>query len=150
MMFTLVFRGSVGDIGAPNYMTWLDRKRQSGSQETATVAIYTVWLFWYINVVVTLIVMLNFLIAEVGQTYEKVMSLGNKNHYKQQAILNKKIYLILYWFRNLDIFTFDGVVFTTRDDTFQDDNEEFSQLRKIQNEIESVAGKVDDKMNDRI
>lgn len=81
MMYITTFRESVGDINAPNYESWLDRMEDN--PKTSTVAIYTIWVVWFLNVFVTLIVMLNFLIAEVGATYARVTSLGIKNHYKQ-------------------------------------------------------------------
>ena len=74
-IFTDTFRGSVGDISAPKYTEWLD-KRDTIWFSTHSFAIYAIWFFWYINIILTLIVMLNFLIAEVGFTFEKVMSLG--------------------------------------------------------------------------
>ncbi len=41
-----------------------------------------------------LIVMLNLVIAEVGQIYDKVMSQGKSSIYKQRADLNKMIFQI--------------------------------------------------------
>ena len=41
-----------------------------------------------------LIIMLNFLIAEVGQTYDKVKSQGLISVYRQKAALNKLVFEI--------------------------------------------------------
>lgn len=136
MMFTNTFRESLGDISAPKYNEWLDRRGDNVWFSTGSLAIYTVWMFWYINVILTLIVMLNFLIAEVGHTFEKIMSLGQKNQYRQQAILNAKNYLILYFIRNWDMFKFDGVIFTSRDDQYEVEDEEQTQLHKIQKDLQ--------------
>jgi hypothetical protein len=43
---------------------------------------------------IMLIVMLNLVIAEVGQIYDKVMSQGKSSIYKQRADLNKMIFQI--------------------------------------------------------
>jgi len=43
---------------------------------TSMAAIWLIWVAWFINVVFTMIMMLNFLIAEVGATYNRVVSLG--------------------------------------------------------------------------
>lgn len=69
-IFMMVLRNSLGDLGGPKYNAWDDRKKES--YKTAIVAIYIIWVIWAINLFITLIVMLNFLIAEVGNTYSKV------------------------------------------------------------------------------
>ncbi len=45
-----------------------------------------------------LIIMLNFLIAEVSQTYDKVKSQGLVSIYRQKASLNKLVFQILHLF----------------------------------------------------
>lgn len=66
-----------------------------------------------------MIIMLNFLIAEVGATYNRVVGLGEKNHYRQAAAVNKKYYLILYFCKNLKKSRYDAIVFTTRMDRYE-------------------------------
>ena len=40
------------------------------------IAKFIIWMFWFFNLFFMLIIMLNFLIAEVSQTYDKVKSQG--------------------------------------------------------------------------
>ena len=95
------------------------------------VAIYIIWLIWFVNVFLTLIVMLNFLIAEVGATYNRVIALGSKNHYKYAAAVNKKVHLLFYFFRNWPSFCFEGIVFTTRQDGYDTEHEMDSQAIQL-------------------
>ena len=61
-LFLQVFRNSVGDIAAVKYKHWLDDAEGS----TRQFAMFLIWFFWLVNIFIMLIVMLNFLIAEVS------------------------------------------------------------------------------------
>lgn len=92
-LFLHTFRISVGDIHPPNYQSMVHHsagKSAPSSEEASThnVSIYIIWFFWFCNVFIMMIIMLNFLIAEVGQTYQKIQSKGQKLHYQQRADLN--------------------------------------------------------------
>jgi len=88
-IFMMVFRNSMGDLSGPKYNAWEDRKDEA--YKTSIAAIYIVWVIWALNLFITLIVMLNFLIAEVGNTYNKVSMLGEKSHYRQAALTNYQV-----------------------------------------------------------
>lgn len=146
MMFVKTFRESTGDLVAPNYETWENKKDYD--PKTSNVAIYFIWLVWLLNIFFTLIVMLNFLIAEVGATYNRVVGLGQKNHYKQAANVNKKVYLMFYFLRNWKYFQFDGIVFTTRQDKYTSESDQASQSIMIKEELKGVEKKMNQKMRD--
>jgi len=57
------------------------------------VAILTIWIVWLIDILVMVVIMLNFLVAEVGQTYENVMSAGMTLIYRTRADMNVKALL---------------------------------------------------------
>ena len=116
-LFISTFRQSTGDLQPPNYGTWVDI--QENDEKTGYIAIILIWAVWVGNIVFTLIMMLNFLIAEVGNTYNRVVGLGQKNHYRQAASVNKKYFLFFYFCRNLKIFRYDAIVFTTRMDKYE-------------------------------
>jgi hypothetical protein len=87
-----MFRNSIGDIAEVNYGVW------SLSQEEAqllpylsqhNIAVLAIWTFWFMNMFIMLIVILNFLIAEVSQTYDKVKSSGKTFLYISKASVNK-------------------------------------------------------------
>jgi hypothetical protein len=62
-----MFRNSIGDIAEPNYGVWAIGE---GEEDQRTpfhgVAMYIIWGFWIINIFLMLIIIVNFLIAEVS------------------------------------------------------------------------------------
>lgn len=66
-LFLMTFRISLGNVNTPNYKSWVNKINET--RKTTLVAIYMIWIIWFINIFVMVIVMLNFLIAEVGNTY---------------------------------------------------------------------------------
>jgi hypothetical protein len=71
-----MFRNSIGDIAEIQYGAWSlpEGAMIGGIFEQQTIAIMIIWLFWFLNMFIMLIVIVNFLIAEVSQTYDKVKS----------------------------------------------------------------------------
>ena len=77
-----ILRLSVGDLIIPDISSW--KNEMSSCTEDPTndsVCVYDyfgegallfIWLFWIINVFGMMVILLNFLIAEVGQTYDNV------------------------------------------------------------------------------
>jgi hypothetical protein len=47
-----------------------------------------IWIIWMTNVFLMLVIMLNLLIAQVGQIYDRVMAQGKSIIYKERAELN--------------------------------------------------------------
>ena len=78
MLVVHTFRTSVGDIDVPEVGDqWHQVEGPGGASPLwQRVAILSTWGVWLINLVITLIILLNFLIAEVGQTYERVRGSG--------------------------------------------------------------------------
>jgi len=74
-----MWRNSIGDVAIFGLGDWSPKgnsaklKERNGAQNIAMIFI---WLVWLANVVGMVIVLLNFVIAEVGQTYEEVRSGG--------------------------------------------------------------------------
>lgn len=67
--FLRIFRNSLGDIQAPTYTYWTEVQKQSA---LGNIMIYSVWLVWLGNELLMMIVLLNFLIAIVGDSYNKI------------------------------------------------------------------------------
>jgi uncharacterized membrane protein len=57
--------------------------------------IYLLWLFWFINIFLMLIILLNFLIAVISATYERVDSQKTNYTYKDKAEMNEECCTIL-------------------------------------------------------
>ena len=89
-----------------------------------------------------LIVMLNFLIAEVGNTYQKASALGEKYHYRERSILNHQAQKYMYFFSFRHKYT--AIAFTTPREAFKDQDDEdqkdvFSIQEVIKNELDKAA-----------
>jgi len=88
MTFLQIFRNSIGDIAVFGYGDWVQAGGEGGVPLSGTIQIVVLWLIWYMNVFVMVIVLLNFLIAEVSATYETVKEGGDKILYAKRAELN--------------------------------------------------------------
>lgn len=71
-----IFRNSIGDISAVKLNSWSDESLD-GNFVLSHLATAIVWSFWFINVFTMTIVLLNFVIAEVSNTYNNIKSSGN-------------------------------------------------------------------------
>ena len=65
-----VFRNSLGDISIPGYQYWIAREEDSPIFSTSYIEI--IWLLVFLNALMMLIVLLNFLIAIVSESYARV------------------------------------------------------------------------------
>jgi hypothetical protein len=85
-----MFRNSIGDIAEINYGVWTRTDDEElPLLSSYNFAIVSLWTFWFLNMFIMLIVILNFLIAEVSQTYDKVKSSGKTFLYLSKASVNK-------------------------------------------------------------
>jgi len=69
--------------------------------------IYMIWAFWFLNQFLILIVLLNFLIAVISQSYENVMNSAQQFKYKQRCELIREAAIInetFGKFKDLDVF----------------------------------------------
>jgi len=73
--FIGVFRNSLGDIAIPGIEYWLVRKEMEEDKLWASFFIHFIWLIILFNTVLTLIVLLNFLIAIVSESYNRMNSM---------------------------------------------------------------------------
>lgn len=55
---------------------------------------YVIYTFWFLNQFFILIVLINFLIAVISQSYENVMDTATVIKYEQRCILNSNISII--------------------------------------------------------
>jgi len=62
---------------------------------TAYFMIYTIYVFWIVNQIFIFIILLNFLIAVISQSYEKVMDSKIQLQYRQRSILNNEYKIVM-------------------------------------------------------
>lgn len=65
------FRNSIGDLSTPHYLYW--EARYNGGEKIASEAmILIIWMLWFGEVYLMVIILTNFLIALVSQVYEQI------------------------------------------------------------------------------
>ena len=74
-----IFRNSIGDISPVSLTRWKS-ENINGDPMLSKLATGIVWSFWFINVFTMTIVLLNFVIAEVGNTYNDIKESGDILH----------------------------------------------------------------------
>lgn len=102
-----IYRSSVGDIQIPNYQKWtavLSDPNGRGNSLTYDFILTLIWLFWFLNQFMMLIILLNFLIAIISETYNNVSNDREMYSYKVKANLNAECYSIFNMFVQLPEF----------------------------------------------
>lgn len=83
-IFIQVFRNSIGDIGMTKIGPW----KKIDNDILGDCAMFIIWGFWFANVFTMTIVFLNFVIAEVGNTYNNIKNSGTIFLYQKKAEMN--------------------------------------------------------------
>ena len=71
-----IFRNAIGDIAVIDYGLWKNDENKDGFSLAQPIAVFLIWAIWLLYIFFMLIVMLNFIIAEVGDTYNAVKEQG--------------------------------------------------------------------------
>ena len=69
-----------------------------------------IWIVWTSSLYIMVIMMLNFLIAIISQSYENVMSQQIVFQYQQKVEMNEEYLMILNYFKFLENFTMLAIV----------------------------------------
>jgi hypothetical protein len=94
-----LYRNSIGDIATPGYDYWsnnIDAIEKAAKTDTPAlygtgrsyIMICIIWSIWFLNQYLVLIILLNFLIAIISQSYDSVMSTSLQTKYTQRCDLN--------------------------------------------------------------
>lgn len=74
--FIYLFRLAVGDFQIQEYGPWYNTEKPEENGALSNLALTVIWFFWVANIFTTSIILLNFVIAEVSATYERVRESG--------------------------------------------------------------------------
>ena len=85
-LFIESFENSIGNINNPNYLKLTVGKDLS--QFMANIQLFTIWTVWFLNQYVILVVMLNFLISVISDTYAGVQERSKMHLYRYRSQLN--------------------------------------------------------------
>jgi uncharacterized membrane protein len=98
-MLILAFRNSIGDLQSPQYERWLNYIAANQNDPIRSgqgyFIIYLLWGLWFGNIILMVILLLNFLIAIISQTYERVAGSQSNYTYKDRADMNQEAMTIL-------------------------------------------------------
>ena len=84
-MFFYVWENSIGNIQDPTMPP----------TQKSELVLGTIWFVWWVNQFIIVIIMLNFLISVISQSYENVMNSHKIKRYQDIAALNKEVYEFL-------------------------------------------------------
>ena len=93
------FRNSLGDISVPKYEYW--EKRVDKNYLVSNTYIEIIWFVFFMNSIIMLVVLLNFLIAIVSESYERVNAMSMQFNYILKAELNIETLLLKQGFLKL-------------------------------------------------
>jgi hypothetical protein len=104
--FLQTFENSIGNINNPSYTLWIDKYScnvkdhddvflcTTSNKVISIVSIYMIWFVWFINQMVVFIILVNYLIVYIGNSYQNVMD--GALLFKYKAICqNSKEYAIV-------------------------------------------------------
>ena len=89
------YRNAVGDIQAPQYKFWETRFANSNDQSHVYIFLALIWLFWLLNQFFVFIFFLNYLIAQISQVYEEMISKSLVERYMYRCIMNRECRITL-------------------------------------------------------
>lgn len=101
-LLTQIWRNSLGDIGPPGYDFWMEKREMNTARRdnhgyiqatnwALDLTIYIIWSIWFTQTVFNMVIMLNFMIAIVSESYERVMSQKNKYLFRYKSYMNQAI-----------------------------------------------------------
>lgn len=104
-----VWRNSLGDIQPPEYSTWFDKYKEldelkathayvQAYKQPINVIIGMLWFIWFLNCVFNQVIMLNFMIAIISESYERVMKQRDQLMYSYKSDLNLEVEIFISYF----------------------------------------------------
>lgn len=91
------YRNSISDIQVPKYPFWTEVAQLEEGKYYGYFMIACIWCIWLVNQFFITIILLNFLIAIIVQSYESVMSKSIINIYSTKAAWNRDYRIIKTW-----------------------------------------------------
>lgn len=94
LMFLQTFMTSIGELFLPKYT----EVYTSNDSPLKSIQITLIWLSWFFSTFLMLVFMLNFLIAVISSTYERVINYEKVISYIHKADLNQEYYSLASFF----------------------------------------------------
>ena len=108
------FRNAIGDIQPPVTSYWEDERMETDPVLSMAMILYS-WIIWFTNSIFVFIVLLNFLIALISQSYDAVMANQDVWVYRQRIQISGRCLEISQWNNTTTDCQSRAVVFATSD-----------------------------------
>jgi len=111
--FLTIYRNAIGDIKTPTYTYWTNKSTISADNfdlVSGGMATYA-WFLFFLNQTFMMIILLNFLIAIISQSYDMVISSASVSEYRDKVDFNKEIMGIRIQFAGLFSRVEKGTIF---------------------------------------
>ena len=110
------WKNAIGDAGPPSFAQWEQLQNIHYMNDTLWPQFYIVliWLVFIFNQLLIAVILLNFLIAMISQSYEQVMQHKSKSQYSQKGALNMELQLLKSVF--LPEKSFDTIIIFSRNE----------------------------------
>jgi len=119
------FENSIGNIQAPNYPEFKGKDLNSFLKG---VQIFLIWFVWFANQYIILVIMLNFLISVISDTYVKITELSKMHTYRYRSQLNIEFLSIRDKFRKpLKV---SCILLVTSNDKYQIEESDYSDMKE--------------------
>lgn len=137
LMVLQVFRTSIGELSMPRY----EGIKKDPDSYFKTLNIALIWTAWFLQSFFMLVVMMNFLIAVISETYQKISAQRKIIDYRNKSELNEEAFIMMSAIMKFPVFRV--VVFSTnsQQDSMDDDqvDEVIQQAKKhISKEMNEV------------
>lgn len=123
-LYLMVWRNSVGKLGLQSYKGLNNMPKST----LLYINIELIWLAYFVQIIFMLVIMLNFIIAIIDQTYVAVNKNKNMHVYMNKAELNEEYYQLAKYFKELK--QFRVIVFSTSKEMYDEINESKEEEEK--------------------
>lgn len=150
--FLANFRTSVGDLQPPTYDYWGERYSyslglpsddRSAHKTMALAYIIAIWFVWFLQIFVMIILMLNFLIAIVNDSYQWVVDNDVVQSTVAKATLNEEQFQVWFFLSQFHKPIYSLVIASAAVDAGDANNDGFTTVtRTIRREVGRTLGEV--------
>lgn len=92
-MFIQIWRNSIGDYATPRYPAWTADFEGERIKFFQKLYIYLIWMTWVANQLIIQVILLNFLIAIVNNSYSRETKIQKVNEFIHMAAVNSEVAL---------------------------------------------------------
>lgn len=113
------FRNAIGDIQPPVTTYWSEERMKTDPGLSMAMILYS-WGIWLMNSIFVFIVLLNFLIALISQSYDSVMANQDVWIYRQRIQISGRCLDMHHWYHQITDSENRASVFATSDSVIEE------------------------------